>query len=112
MRFVKAGEIDMVLNKKAIDREIYTYNTLLKQLSAKYDTSELKSLIKQLDSLYDSICQDENSEYNESIVNKLSIIVINLKIQIIHYGYADLKPVCQYLAKLKKKKKSNFFNLN
>lgn len=90
----------MASNKNTIDREMYAYTALLRQLSAKYNTSELKALIKELDDLNSEISQDNHLEYNEEEVDKLRLIVINLQIQIIHCDYTDLKPVCLYLAEL------------
>ena len=90
----------MASNKNTIDREMYAYTALLRQLSAKYNTSELKTLIKELDDLNSEISQDNHLEYNEEEVDKLRLIVINLQIQIIHCDYADLKPVCLYLSEL------------
>ena len=87
-----------------INRELYAYTAVLRQLAAKYNNEELHAQIQILLSLYEDVMAPDFDVDNLDVVHnkldELRICIFNLHVITVNGEHHDLQPVCIYLSDL------------
>lgn len=89
-----------------INRELYAYTAILRQLAAKYNNEELHAQIQILLNLYEDVTSPDfdiesmDIELIHDKLDELRICIFNLHVITVNYEHRDLQPVCIYLSDL------------
>lgn len=93
--------VTQISHFEMLNRELYAYTAMLRQLSAKYDDPELNDQIKLMTNLYEEVSAPafhaEDLDVVHEKLDQLRLCAINLHVQTVNHQFADIQPVCIYL---------------
>ncbi|WP_191398452.1 hypothetical protein [Flavonifractor sp. An306] len=85
-----------------LNRELYAYTAMLRQLAAKYDDPELNDQIKSMTNLYEEVTAPtfhvEDLDVIHEKLDQLRLCTINLHVQTVNHRLVDIQPICIYLS--------------
>lgn len=89
---------------RILDRELYAYIAILRQLAAKYDNTELRAQIQILSDFYTEVSDPAFNLNDQSLLSRklteLRVCVLNLHILTVNCSLPDIQPVCLYMGDL------------
>lgn len=87
-----------------LNRELYAYTAILRQLLAKHNNTELAAQINILLLLYDEVTapdfHTEDINLVHSKLDQLRVCVMNLHVLTANHKLVELQPICVYLGDL------------
>lgn len=86
-------------NLEQINKEIYTYTLMLKQISAHYNSKKIFGIIEMLETLSYNFISNTNTNSGK-VITTLKLCIINLHIDSINHRYKELVPICEYFQDL------------